>query len=555
MALNFPTTASQGDFYSSGSSPIYQFVSGTDGAYWKVYGVVTSSIASYSLQYPTRKSGNGWGSMWIVGSKIYKRGSSYAHRPHGLGFNYDAGTGPFIRVPHVMPVKDAPLGWKKLHENMQVVCAIGTNGLLYTAGNNNVFSSTNAGGIGFLGRGYAGPRYPDSRWMMPISSSGMSGSGIEVVDVWCANETMFNIGQADTPIYHIIAKVNDNGVFKYYWVGANGYYNAGNGNTTSATTFTLLNWATGYDMVSCSMGESQDSSPFLISSSGEMWVAGPNWNGAAGAGLNDGIPAGYYVQYWTPCQYSSSYISQSVKDARDVIRTRYYDTDNNNYRNTYLLTTGGMVFACGHTRRYGLGNGVDNGTTANRFQPVLTGSTIGSYLQGIKQIDARGGNPYALDVSGNLWAWGKNVNGQCVDGTTNDVPYAKVIARGVRDFWALSTPGYGYGGIMYTSTASISYYGGYAEDGLSSDGIYDTSNRTFWTQVALPSSEYVTYAKAMGDYNIDSRQSKAYKLFTNKDTMYYVGWVSNDHGLVNYTGSTATPIEVAYWKKDFHYNG
>ena len=46
-------------------------------------------------------------------------------------------------------------------------------------------------------------------------------------------------------------------------------------------------------------------------------------------------------------------------------------------------------------------------------------SSSGPWLNAV-QVSGRGNHPLAIDTNGNVWAWGRNNNGQLGDGTTSD---------------------------------------------------------------------------------------------------------------------------------------
>ncbi|MCL2787921.1 MAG: Ig-like domain-containing protein [Micrococcales bacterium] len=82
----------------------------------------------------------------------------------------------------------------------------------------------------------------------------------------------------------------------------------------------------------------------------------------------------------------------------------------------YALDQDGHVWACGNNNWGQLGNGT-SGTTTYSTRPVQVQAATGQ-LPVFTTIAAGGGTGYALDVDGNVWAWGNNDRGQLGNGNS-----------------------------------------------------------------------------------------------------------------------------------------
>lgn len=78
------------------------------------------------------------------------------------------------------------------------------------------------------------------------------------------------------------------------------------------------------------------------------------------------------------------------------------------------LTTNGTIYAWGYNHYGQLGNGTNAGDGLTpALVTALTNTTIVSITTGAE-------SSYAVDSSGNVWAWGQNTSGQLGDGTTQN---------------------------------------------------------------------------------------------------------------------------------------
>ena len=94
-------------------------------------------------------------------------------------------------------------------------------------------------------------------------------------------------------------------------------------------------------------------------------------------------------------------------------------------RHTLILKSDGTVWATGDNTYGELGNGDASGTAKlNPVQVMVGGSTP---LTGIVNVAAGTDESFAVDTSGDVWAWGYNVHGELALGGTSNAPYAARI--------------------------------------------------------------------------------------------------------------------------------
>ena len=111
----------------------------------------------------------------------------------------------------------------------------------------------------------------------------------------------------------------------------------------------------------------------------------------------------------------------------DLVTSKYTNagTVSAGARHTLILKTDGTVWATGDNTYGELGNGDGSGTA--QPYPVQVMVSSGTPLTGIVSLSAGTDESFAVDNSGNVWAWGYNPNGQLAIGTTTNAVYATQI--------------------------------------------------------------------------------------------------------------------------------
>ena len=90
---------------------------------------------------------------------------------------------------------------------------------------------------------------------------------------------------------------------------------------------------------------------------------------------------------------------------------------------TLILENNGTVLATGDNSAGELGNGL----TTNVSTPVQVKTGASTFLTGIVAIAADNDESFAVDGSGNVWAWGLNTNSQLGIGTSSNALYATQV--------------------------------------------------------------------------------------------------------------------------------
>ena len=119
-------------------------------------------------------------------------------------------------------------------------------------------------------------------------------------------------------------------------------------------------------------------------------------------------------------------VFQSATNTSDIITEKFAVAGqvSAGTAHTLILENNGSVRATGDNSAGELGNG----TTTNASTPVQVMTSASTYLTGVVAIAADNDESFAVDSSGNVWAWGLNTNGQLGIGTTSNTPYATQVS-------------------------------------------------------------------------------------------------------------------------------
>ncbi|MCL2787624.1 MAG: Ig-like domain-containing protein [Micrococcales bacterium] len=163
-------------------------------------------------------------------------------------------------------------------------------------------------------------------------------------------------------------------------------------------------------------------------------------------------------------------------------------------RTAYALDVDGIVWAWGDNRlgQYG------DGTTNWSRDPVRVQAAGGGTLPVFTSIDGEQGTGYALDVDGNVWAWGYNKYGQLGDGTTTNSsrPVQVQAASGTLPVFTAIAAGQ-YAGYALDVDGNVWAWGN-NEYGMLGNGSYATSSRPVRVQAAVGETLPVFTAIAAG---------------------------------------------------------
>ncbi|KPA12999.1 hypothetical protein MHK_006794, partial [Candidatus Magnetomorum sp. HK-1] len=229
-----------------------------------------------------------------------------------------------------------------------------------------------------------------------------------------------NIAAGDT---HTLALNADGTVWAW---GNNSKGQLGDGTTTNRTTPVKVPDLT--DVVSIGAGEFFS---VAVKNDGSVWAWGWNDYGMLGIGTTDDHSSPVQVKGESGAGYLTNVVAVECGD-----------------HHTLALTSEGTIWSWGCNANGKLG---DNSFTT-RYTPVrVVGEGGVGNLSNIVQVYAGDSHSIALDASGNVWAWGSNINGQLGNGesdTSESIPilvenlaHVKAIAAGNQHCLALKTNG------------------------------------------------------------------------------------------------------------------
>ncbi len=184
------------------------------------------------------------------------------------------------------------------------------------------------------------------------------------------------------------------------------------GNETTTITPPDSTSGVKFNQISNSIGSGfmQNSVSLAVGSDGNAYAWGDNRSGQLGNGMT--------TQQNTPVP---------VKKPAGVSADFTYVQVSAGYRYSLALGSDGYVYAWGDNTYAQLGNNTSGGysTVPVRVCDPSTHSNVNTGLKAI-QVDAGGEHSLAVDKEGNVWAWGRNGNGQLGNGTSSSYSSAPV---------------------------------------------------------------------------------------------------------------------------------
>ena len=184
------------------------------------------------------------------------------------------------------------------------------------------------------------------------------------------------------------------------------------GNETTTITPPDSTSGVKFNQISNSIGsvDMQNSVSLAVGSDGNAYAWGDNRSGQLGNGTT--------TQQNTPVP---------VKKPAGVSADFTYVQVSAGYRHSLALGSDGYVYAWGDNTYAQLGNNTSGSysTVPVRVCDPSTHSNVNTGLKAI-QVDAGGEHSLAIDKEGNVWAWGRNRNGQLGNGTSSSYSSAPV---------------------------------------------------------------------------------------------------------------------------------
>ena len=249
--------------------------------------------------------------------------------------------------------------------------------------------------------------YPYGRVQRPSPDPTRSGYQF---DGWFTGNTAYNFSTPVTKNITLSAKWTSKNPRTTWTINPDRGSQFGN----ETTTITPPDSTSGvkFNQISNSIGsgDMHNSVSLAVSSDGNAYAWGDNRSGQLGNGTTN--------QQNTPVP---------VKKPAGVSADFTYVQISAGYRHSLALGSDGYVYAWGDNTYAQLGNNTSGGysTVPVRVCDPSTHSNVNTGLKAI-QVDAGGEHSLAVDKEGNVWAWGRNENGQLGNGTSSNYSSAPV---------------------------------------------------------------------------------------------------------------------------------
>lgn len=205
--------------------------------------------------------------------------------------------------------------------------------------------------------------------------------------------------------------------------GYNAYGQVGDGTTTQRHTPVLISGRFG-DLGKVAQvevaSESHYGTVFVVDKDGQLWAWGRNSTGEVGNGLT--------AQQTVPYKVSGGNGLGTVAKGTDGRYQLAAVASSTTAVTVYAIDVDGRLWAWGSNTS----GQVANGSTTTRTTPYQVTSQSGAgRITEATQVVTAGATTYAVDGSGNVWAWGSNASGQVGNGAsaTNVLAPFNVSAR------------------------------------------------------------------------------------------------------------------------------
>ncbi len=251
-------------------------------------------------------------------------------------------------------------------------------------------------------------------WAIGSNSNGQLGNGesergLDVVEVTPVQVLTIAEGPAMTGVDQVSAGARHSMILKtngeLWAVGLNNSGQLGNGTNDTKSIPVPVKTATGRPMTEVDQVSAGNVHSMILKTNGELWAVGLNNKGQLGNGDDTGANKLIPVA-----------VKQSNPDGNGPpVPMTEVDQVSAGATHTMILKENGDLWAVGDNEFGQLG---DN-TTENKSIPVAVKTSTGEPMTGVAQVSAGGQHSMILKTNGDLWAVGRNHNGQLGDGTTD----------------------------------------------------------------------------------------------------------------------------------------
>ena len=353
--------------------------------------------------------GHQFGRQHVYGNQVFIAGNNAAERIGGWG-----------ETNHLLFSKPRPFNKEHPVDITKLVVSFGAahvigDGKLYSCGDDD---------LGTQGRDGSPNNIGSVREFILNEDPKVYGPGIEVLDVW-TERLSASVSTDSTGAVHV--QVNDNGTYKLYCFGYNGYGQLGLGGTSNqgAITQGTQNLLAQFDGKRVVSYDNHSWCVMVSFDDGSLYGAGYNAHGQIG-GSYVGSAAAFQQSL-----HADTSPMDNVIDAVTVYSEGYGVC-------AFALKNDGTVWSAGDNIDGGLGTGGSGDTT--RFYPVKLDASTN--VTGItKIIDGGRGQIFMHnETTGEVFATGRNHDGVFGDGSalyTKRSDFCFKIQDNVEKFWVL----------------------------------------------------------------------------------------------------------------------
>jgi len=318
-----------------------------------------------------------------------------------------------------------------------------------------------------------------------------------------------------------------------YVTGYNGFGQLGLGDTTDRSSWTQLTAAGQNPLYVGNLGM-YVGAIVVQKADKTIWIAGYNGYGQLGTGTTTALSALTNV--------SNAWNGGNTNMVIKKVAGGFGYNNGTDYSNTSIMMwmsdgTSDHIRTCGNNTWSQLGNG----NTTQQTTPVLISNTTGNLRP--RQVewhgDAVGGGMF-VDGNNDLWAWGRNAEGQLGNGTVVNITTPTKVKTGVsRILLCRTSITYGYYLTTFIEdTSGVVWATGY--NGHGECGCGDTTARSAWTRVRFPDGVQIKY---MGHW-ASTGTGNIIMVVTSNNSVWAWGYNGNHSIFYPDYGSVTAPMLV-----------